>query len=329
MEPAFFAANRKALLRELKPHSFVALGGFSAMQRDVDEPFAFQQDGNFWYLTGIEEPDWQLIIDVDSGEEWLVAPHLNRYHTAFNGGMTPIEAAHSTGVAAVVPKREGKALLQKLLGTKKLAYTVKPQSTRVYGFGVNPGPRKLITQLKGVEVADMRLPLAKLRAIKQPAEIEAIQAAVDVTVNGLLTILPELKAYKNEYEIDARLYYEFRRHGAVHGFDPIIASGVKTCVLHSPAANDPLQDWLLLDVGARVNGYSADITRTIPLRPPTDRQVQVYEAVQRMHDHFERIVKPGASVRAVLMQDAYPFVGEEMVKLGLVAKPKLDHVHVF
>lgn len=329
MHADFFAANRRRLLEELEPHSFVALAGFGSMQRDVDQPFPFQQDGGFWYLTGVEEPDWQLFIDTDSGEEWLVAPHLNRYHEAFSGGMTPAEATRRTGVTNIVPKKDARVLLQKLLGTKKRAYTVKPQSTRVYGFQVNPGPRKLIAQLKGVEVVDMRLPLAKLRAIKQPAEIEAIQAAVDVTVESLLALLPELKQYKHEYEADAKLYYEFRRRGAIHGFEPIVASGSKTCILHAPAANDPLRDWLLLDVGARVNGYSADITRTIPLHTPTDRQIQIYEAVQRMHDHFERTVKPGALVRDVLMKDAYPFVGEEMVKLGLIKTPKLDQDHVF
>ncbi|HKX73084.1 MAG TPA: Xaa-Pro aminopeptidase [Candidatus Saccharimonadales bacterium] len=329
MDAAFFSANRRRLLEKLEPGSFVAVAGNGSMQRSSDEAYAFEQDPDFWYLTGIEEPDWQLFIDVDSREEWLVAPHLNRYHTAFHSGMTPDTATKRTGVGTVLGTKEGKALLQKLLGQKKRGYTVVPPSTRVYGFQTNPGPRKLIAQLKGVERTDMRLTLAKLRAIKQPVEIEAIQAAVDVTVDGLLTLIRELKTYRTENEADARLYYEFRRRGGRHGFDPIVASGRKTCILHSAPANDPLDDWLLLDVGARVNGYTADITRTIPLHPPTGRQVQVYEAVQRMHDHFESVVKPGAPVRDVLMKDAYLYVGEEMVKLGLLKKPLLDHDHVF
>lgn len=329
MEASYFTANRRRLREVLEPDSFIAMGGFIGMQRDVDQPYEFQQDSNFWYLTGVQEPDYQLLIDVDTGEEWLLAPILNSYAQSFLGGLTAEQAAACSGIKNVVPKKEGKALLAKLLASKKRAYTVKPADTRVYGFQQNPGPKRMIAQLKNTEITDARLPLAKLRAIKQPAEITAIQHAVDITVDGMLAVIGQLKNHKQENDIDAQLYYEFRRRGATHGFDPVIASGAKTTVLHSPASNDPLKNWVLLDVGARLNNFTADITRTIPLRSPTDREMQVYQAVQRMHDHFEGLIKPGASVKEVLMKDAYPFVGEEMVKLGLINKPLLDAKHVF
>lgn len=329
MEAHYFAGNRNRLRGVLEPHSFVAMGGFIGMQRDVDQPFAFQQESNFWYLTGIEDPDWQFVMDVDTGEEWLLAPQLNSYTRHFLGGLSAEEAAKRSGIANIITKKEGKALVATLAAAKKHAYTVKPQDTRVYGFQQNPGPKRIIAQLKGCEVVDARLPLAALRGIKQPIEVEAIQKAVDITVDGLLATLPELKNYKQENDIDAKLYYEFRRRGATHGFDPIVASGSKTTILHSPASNGMLKDWVLLDVGARLNNFTADITRTIPLHAPTEREVQVYEAVQRMHDHFEAIIKPGASVKEVITKDAYPFVGEEMVKLGLIKKPTLDSKSVF
>src|SRR6266567_3683593 len=63
MDAAFFRNNRQQLLGKLGPGGFVALAGFGNMQRDVDEPFKFQQEGNFWYLTGIDEPDWRLFLD--------------------------------------------------------------------------------------------------------------------------------------------------------------------------------------------------------------------------------------------------------------------------
>jgi Xaa-Pro aminopeptidase len=329
MDSSFFKGNRQRLVEALEPGSLVVMTAFGRMQRDVDEPFAYQQESNFWYLTGIEEPEWLLIMDVDSGDEWLVAPVQNRYQLAFEGEANHHTIAARSGVTKILPKAEGWAALKRLLAKKKQVYSFVPRSRRVYGFQPNAAPRKLLRQLKGPKLIDVVPILAKRRAIKQPAEIEAIQAAVDVTVDGLLAVLKELKTYTFEYEIDAKLYYEFRRRGAIHGFDPIVASGHKTCVMHSPAANDPLQDWLLLDVGARVHGYSADITRTIPLKEPTDRQREVYEAVQRMHDHFLDLLKPGANVKDVLMKDAYPFVGEEMVKLGLLKKPLLNEQNVF
>ncbi len=328
MDAAFFAHNRAALRSKLQGNSFVALAGFGAMQCDNDQPFAFKQEGNFWYLTGIEDPDWQLFIDVDTGDEWLVAPLLSRYQQTFDGGLDADIAAKISGVKNVLGRQEGREILKKLLASKKHAYVLEPKTPKLYGFQPNAAPRKMWAATKSLERIDVRPTLAKLRAIKQPAEITAIQKAVDVTVDGLLALLPELKHYKNECEADAKLYFEFRSRGAVHGFDPIVASGAKTCILHAPAANDPLHDWLLTDVGARLGNYTADITRTLPLKQPTDRQVAVYEAVERMHNYFETLIKPGAQVKDTL-KNAYAFVGKEMVRLGLIDEPLLDEKHVF
>jgi len=328
MDAAFFTRNRATLRSKLKANSFVALAGFGAMQCDNDQPFAFKQEGNFWYLTGIEEPDWQLLLNVDTGDEWLIAPTLSRYQQTFDGGLSAANATKISGIKNVLDRQQGRTVLKKLLAGKKHAYVIEPKTPKLYGFQPNAAPRKVYAAAKSSERIDLRLTLAKMRAIKQPAEIAAIQKAVDITVDGLLALLPELKHYKNECEADAKLYYEFRKRGAVHGFDPIVASGAKTCILHAPAANDPLRNWLLTDVGARLNNYTADITRTVPLTVPTDRQRAVYEAVERAHDHFETLVKPGTSVKEVLT-DAYTFMGEEMIKLGLIDKPLLDNSHIF
>lgn len=329
MDAAFFTRNRARLREQLQKDSFVAFAGFGAMQKDVDQPFPFQQDANFWYLTGVEEPDWQVILDTDSGEEWLVAPSLNSYQLVFDGGLSHAQAATRSGIAKVISRQQAKPIMSRLLAAKKSVYTIVPKARRVYGFQQNQAQRRFMAQLKGPERLDMSLIMARLRAVKSQAEINAIQAAVDITVQGITATLKEVGQYSHEHEVDAKLYYEFRRRGATHGFEPIVASGKKTCILHAPPATDPLHDWLLLDVGARIHGYTADITRTIPLRPPTDRQVAIYQAVQRMHDHFLTLLKPGASTTQVLMKEAYPFVAQELVGLGLIKKPLLNAKNTF
>ncbi len=329
MDSTFFAGNRRKLLAALEPGSLLVMTAFGRMQRDVDIPYTYQQESNFWYLTGIEAPEWLLVIDVDKGDEWLVAPQLNRFQLAFEGDTNQDAISRSSGVKQIVSKQEGKELLKKLLAGKKRVYTLTPNVQRIYGFQANAAPKKLIVQLKGSKVVDVRPILAKLRAIKQPPEIAALRTAIDVTVDSLVSIIKNLKTYKTENEIDADLYHHFRRSGTVHAFEPIITCGRKICIMHSEPSNDRLQSWLLLDVGARVNGYCADIARTIPLRPPTDRERQIYEAVQHMHDHFLGLLKPGASVKETLLKDAYPFIGEEMAKLGLIKKPILNDQNIF
>lgn len=327
----FFTGNRHRLYTQLKPHSFAVFTAFTRVQGDNDAAAPFRQEGNFWYLTGIEEADWRLVADIDSGEEWLVAPHVDFIHRMFDGGLSPEQAARLSGIKQIIDKREGSALLKKLAASKQIAYTISPEDMRRFGFVPNPALRRLATQLKkDVAVADVRLPLAKMRAIKQPAEITALQKAVTVTIEGIEAILAQLKHLQYEYEADAILTSVFRRQGAVHAFEPIIGAGKNTCVLHHPLPKDPLvqNDWLLLDVGARVDGYSADISRTIPIGKPSPRHLAVYEAVQRMHDYTFDMLKSGTPVRE-FMHKAYHNVGEELKRLGLIAEIKLDETAVF
>jgi Xaa-Pro aminopeptidase len=331
MTSDFFTANRRRLRGQCKPGSIIVLTAFTQMQGDNDQAAPFKQEANFWYLCGINEADWRLIIDVDSGDEWLVAPHRSFARQMFDGGVPADDAARTSGIKQVIDKREGAALLKQLFAKKKQAYTVFPRSLRPFDMVPNPAQQRLVAQLKKTaEVTDLRLTMARMRAIKQPVEVIAMQSAIDITLDALGVILPKLKDMHHEYEVDALLTYEFRRRGVLHGFDPIVAAGKNTCVLHHPLPKDPFvqNDWLLLDVGAEVDNYKADITRTIPLGQPSERHLQVYAAVQRMHAYALGMLKHGVPTKEY-MQKAYQYAGEEMKKLGLVDKIKLDYTSVF
>ncbi len=326
----FFTANRTRLCKELAPGSVLVVTAFTQMQGNNDQAAPFAQEGNFWYLTGLEEADWRLIVDVDSGKEWLVAPARSFSQTMFDGGLSVEQAVARSGVKTVVEKREGAALLRQLLTTKKQAFTVFPQSLRRYGMVPNPAQSRLVAQLKSVKVQDARLLLARQRAIKQSVELVAIQKAIDATIDGFEAVLPQLKNMSAEYEVDGVLTNEFRRRGLNHGFDPIIAAGKNTCVLHHPLPKDRFvnNDWLLMDIGAKVGGYPADITRTIPIGKPSARHIQVYQAVQRMHEYAFSLLHDGIPAKEY-MQKAYQKVGEELKDLGLIDTIKMDQTSVF
>lgn len=330
MNSQFFAANRARLCEQLPPRSLVVVTAFTQMQGANDNAAPFTQEGNFWYLTGIEEPDWRLIIDVDSGKEWLVAPARSFSQTMFDGGLTAQQAIEISGVVTVVEKREGAAVCKKLASAKKQVYTVFPQSMRRYGMVSNPAQRRLMAQLKEAKMQDLRLIMARQRAIKQPEELTVMQQAIDATIDGFEAVLPQLKTMQTEYQVDAALTYEFRRRGLIHGFEPIIAAGKNACVLHRPLPKDPFvpNSWLLMDVGAKVGGYAADITRTIPIGQPSKRHIQVYEAVQRMHEYAFGLLYGGIPAKEY-MQKAYQKVGEELLELGLIDSIRMDQTSVF
>ena len=106
-----------------------------------------------------------------------------------------------------------------------------------------------------------------LRLIKTREEIAALQRAIDITGAGIEAALRATRPGMHEYEVQAVLEAEFRRLGSPRdGFPSIVAAGVNSCTLHytdnrAPIANG---DLLLLDVGAEVDYYGADVSRTYP-----------------------------------------------------------------
>jgi Xaa-Pro aminopeptidase len=227
-----------------------------------------------------------------------------------------------SGINKVLSRKEGIALLKKLATKQSPAYTLAPRKRKYYGFYTNRAPFDLAQKLKPAPVEDLRLILAKMRAIKQPLEVKAIQQAIDITIKGIEQVVQQLPNLHYEYEVAALLTYEFQRGGAQGlAFDHIVASGKNSMTIHHLPDKTPLQknSWLLLDVGARVNGYAADIARTLPLGKPTPRQMEVFDAVARVQGQTIALCQPGMSV-ADYLKSFERFMGEELVRLGLLKK---------
>lgn len=331
MSPDFFTGNRARLRGQLDPDSFVALAAFTQAQRGNDFAHTFEQESNFWYLTGINAPDWLLIIDVKAADEWLVAPTTTSYQALFEGSLQAESAAKTSGVQNILSRKEGIAKLRKLVAERAKAYTLGTIPTRMYGFVPNVAQRSLNRLLKGAQITDVRRMLARMRAIKQPAELVAMQRAIDVTIEGMKAVLAEARSYTHDYQADAKLTYEFKRRGHDHAFAPILSSGKNNCVLHyaTSGARYHKNDWLLMDVGAKVDGYSADITRTVPLGQTTERQVAVYEAVKAVNDIAIDMLRPGQDVRDYLkrVDDA---MAAQLQHLGLLhGKPTFKKVRAY
>lgn len=319
----FFIGNRRSLYGQLQPRSFLVLAANGQMQREFDTAYPFEQESNFWYLTGIEERDWWLIVDLDLDKEYLVVPQRREELVVFDGALTADAAQQASGISEVLDHRAGLKLLDNLLTSKQTAYYLKPQPRRFYDFYTNRAQYDLARRLKGLPLEDVRLLLTKLRAIKQPVELAAMQRAIDITIAGIRAVMEQLPQLGYEYEAEALLTYEFRRRGAAgHAFDPILASGRNACTLHYYANNQPLEagQLLLMDVGARVEHYRADLTRTVPTSQATDRQLAVLEAVRRIHDAAVERCQPGKQLKDYL-QEVDQLVGEQLLQLGLVGRP--------
>ena len=276
------------------------LTAFSAMQQTNDSAGPFVQESSFFWLTGITEPNWQLVLVGE--KSWLVSPNKSEIHRIFDGGMSAEEAKRVSGVSEVIFEDEYKDLLQQLGNDHSTVHTVlrHPHSSD-YDFVLNPALQRLHAKLQRnfSEVVDCRKELSKLKAIKSDEEIELMQRAIDISIEGFNKIKATLSIARYEYEVEATLTFAFRSAGAEgHAYEPIVGTGKNACTLHYIANNDALAEngMVLIDAGAKVGSYAADITRTYALGTPTQRERDVHAEVEKAHMAIIKLIQPEASI---------------------------------
>ena len=303
MNTSFFEVNRNSLVAAVNEEGFIMLSAYTQMQRGNDASFTFEQEANFWWLTGIEAPDWQVIIDGVHNKSWLVMPIVSNIHQIFDGSLSVQQAKSISGIQDVISVEQAQTLLKEAVKKHSIIYTLgEHPDEKHYDFIVNPAQRVLHSSLERQcsDVRDCRLLLAKLRAIKQPEEIRSIKKAIKITNAAFVDMKSKLETLSHEYEVEAEFTYAFRRSGAKgHAYDPIVASGKNACTLHYNDNNAPLKKGtlLLIDIGARVNGYAADVSRTYAIGTPTKRQIQVHKAVECAHTEIIGLLQPGLNVK--------------------------------
>jgi len=335
MEPTFssdFFKNNRQRLRELFTGTApIVLTANGLLQRGGDSTFAFAQDASFWYLTGIEEPDIVLVIDRD--KEYLIVPQRSAVREAFDGQVAHDQLKKVSGIKTVLDDKTGwEQIASRLKKVHHVATLAAPPAyVEQYGMYVNPARAALGARLMllkdGLELLDIGPHLARMRMIKQDVEIAAIQAAIDITIAGIQDVLKpgKLSKYQHEYEIEADLTRAYRVKGADgHSFSPIVASGQRACTLHNVANSGKLSsgELLLIDTGAEVHHYAADITRTVSLGKPSRRQQAVFDSVLEVQQFAFDLLKPGVSIKDYEQQIEH-FMGEKLRELGLIKT--IDH----
>lgn len=148
------------------------------------------------------------------------------------------------------------------------------------------------------------LPLAdvveQLRQVKDDTELAAIRAAAELAAEALAEVLPTVAVGDREFDVAARLESALRRRGSEwHPFPTIVASGPRAALPHarSTAREIGRGELLLIDYGAQVDGYCADVTRTVAIGSADERQRAVYELVREAQGRARDGIRAGMTGR--------------------------------
>lgn len=331
----FFQANRDRLRRLLRQDVTIVVTANGLVQRGADASYPFCQDANFRYLTGINYPDVTLVMN--GPDEFLIVPQRESIRVAFDGQIDDRELRAISGVDEIVDETNGWKRLDGILAADNRLATLLPAPAFIEQFGMyaNPARARLMRRIKQhgspPEIFDLRPLLARMRMIKQKPELQAIQAAIDITVQTLQEILARPDGYKFEYQIEADISRGFRIRGAEgHAFDPIVAAGIRACVLHNTANNGPIRkgELVVLDVGANACGYAADLTRVLTGTKPTPRQLDIHQAVLETQAYAIDLLKPGVLLEEYEHQ-VVRYLGRRLRQLKLVSSLKQDDIRQF
>lgn len=322
----FFIGNRQRLRELFMGTAPIIATANGLLQRGADSTYHFSQDANFWYLTGIDEPD--VVLVMDRSKEYLIVPARSSSRQTFDGAVATDMLTKRSGIEEIYEGEEGwSQLAGRIKKVKHAAVLAAPPAyVEQYGMYTNPARTAVIERLKTynneLELLDINTHLARLRMIKQPAELEALQEAIDITTATLreVSTSAKLRKYTHEYQIEAEISRGFRSRGAAgHAFEPIVASGERACTLHNVANQGELSadELAIMDIGAEVEHYAADITRTRALGSASRRQQAVHSAVLDVQAYALALLKPGTLLKEY-EKHVEDYMGEKLRELGLI-----------
>jgi Xaa-Pro aminopeptidase len=307
-EPNSVYAERRARLAA-QVDGPIVLWGYTGRE-EVSQNYIFEQEENFYYLTGHNEEGAGLIIlpagtkgDIPNiSRETIFLPAKNTQKEKWNGvRMSPadpgIEAR--TGFAAVKSfESEFRSAVENLAKTFPNFYTILSYQKELGGY---PHEKSVVEWLglaaPQAKLKDIRGQIGALRQIKSPGEIAFLKEAIGLTLDSHFEAMKLMHPGLYEYQVAAKMVEVHAWGGSeAEGYAPIVGAGPNSTALHYDKLSRKIEDGdiVVMDVAAQYAGYSADITRTIPANGKfTPRQREIYDIVLGAQNAALSALKPG------------------------------------
>ena len=355
-----FHKGRREKLRESMPVNSAAVFFANAVRnRANDVDYSYHQDPDFFYLTGYKEPDAVLFVFKDKQtatngvkyDEILFIQPRNEFREMWTGrrlgeaGVKDIlgfEQAFNNSEFKrynVDFKKFDKILFfdfeNDVRDTPRdssdlydliAQFKVKVSYPEKNNLTLNIEPQKNNLDTKGL--ADL---MANMRGIKTREEIEMIKKAVRISCAGQVEVMKAMKPGMSEREIQGIHEFVFKKYQAEDlGYPSIVGAGHNGCILHyidNYKPNITSKEMILMDLGAEFHGYTADITRTIPINGKfSPEQKQIYELVLKAQEEAMKICKPGTP-RQQLTVVCREVINKGLAELGVIKSETEKHMY--
>ena len=333
---ALFIKNRKNFASLMQKNSLAIFNSNDIYPISADSTMPFEQHRDLFYLSGVDQEESVLMLFPDCPNEnlreVLFLTETNEHIAVWEGEKLTKEAAFNTsGVQTVFWLQDLEKVLFEMTTYCDTFYI---NTNEHYRANIVTETREdrftkwLLAKYPAHSVAKSNPILQRLRAVKDPIELDLMQQACDITEKGFRRILNFIQPGVWEYEIEAELIHEFiKNRSKGFAYTPIIASGNNANVLHYIENNQQCKagDLILLDIAAEYANYKSDLSRTVPVSGKfSERQKAVYNAVNHVKKEATKLLTPGT-----IWKDYHVEVGgimtAELLKLGLLDKADVQN----
>ena len=302
-----FVARRTRLLEHMQAQG----GGLAVIPtapehiRNRDTHYPYRSDSYFHYLTGFDEPEAVLVLIAgEQAQSILFCREKDADREIWDGfRWGPDAAREQFCFDASHPIGQFETTLAESLCDQPALWFSLGQDA-AWDARITQALNAVRAQARNgkrapARIHDVRIVLDEMRLIKDETEIERLRHAGHIAARAHCRAMQATRPGLFEYEIEAELLHEFRRHGCQSpAYGSIVAGGANACILHYIGNNQRLKagELLLIDAAGELDGYAADITRTFPVSGRfSGAQADVYQLVLDAQTAAIQAVRPGAS----------------------------------
>lgn len=265
----------------------VYMKGADLMYRyETDYEFPFRQESNFWYLTGVNEPNFHLLLDLKKQEYHLFAPKRDAQYAVWHGRLKSKEQYQEEYKPDHLHDENDLPNVLNELEPEKIYCLDEEQAEFIEEFD-----RKTPIDLDELEDA-----ITHCRVFKTDRELDLMREAARVNNIAHTEVLKVLKPGMFEYELKAVFDYHQIKNGLTQdAYNGIFASGDNSAILHYIENNQKVEDGdlFLIDAGYEYQGYASDYTRTYPANGSfTPRQAAIYDTVLEAQKQVIEAARP-------------------------------------
>ncbi|MBO4426811.1 MAG: aminopeptidase P family protein [Clostridiales bacterium] len=322
---SFFSDNRRRFADRLPDNTVVYLFAGEARRMSGDTDYRFLPDRNFYYMTGLERAGLILVIEKKAGtaHDILYAPAHDKIAERWGGKRPDFESL--SAISGIEDVRNEDLFDEEAMAEAKDGNT----GLAVDGSSIMEAPRSFTDKITtfGVKPANIAPIITDLRLIKGEDELDCIRQAAKITEEAIAELKPYVKPGITEYELYTRLEYEMARRGSlVNAFETIVSCGTNAFYLHhadpEKSGDGVAQEGsvIQIDVGARCQGYCADISRVFFVGAPAegDRRVALHGIIRRLRQEAFSYIAPGRTF-AGLNSQMYDICGRWLAAQGLIS----------